>query len=86
MVGKEVGRRIEETGSLIAAIEAIREEGRGEGRTLQPYETPELSAVEEWLADNEVLDPEGPDEVFEPLAKRGLFRRFGFLRRARMSR
>jgi phosphatidylserine/phosphatidylglycerophosphate/cardiolipin synthase-like enzyme len=83
---KEVGRRIEETGSLIAAIEAIREEGRGEGRTLQPYETPELSAVEEWLADNEVLDPEGPDEVFEPLAKRGLFRRFGFLKRARMSR
>ncbi len=27
------------------------------------------------LADNEVLDPEGPDEMFEPLTRRGLFRR-----------
>jgi phosphatidylserine/phosphatidylglycerophosphate/cardiolipin synthase-like enzyme len=74
----EVERRIGETGSMIAAIEAMR----GEGRTLRPFEMPDLSAVEAWLADNEVLDPEGPDEVFEPLTKRGLFRRFGRLRRA----
>ena len=57
---------------LIAAIEGLR----GTGKTLRPYGVPDLSSVEAWLADNEVLDPEGPDEMFEPLARRGLFRRW----------
>jgi hypothetical protein len=26
------------------------------------------------IADNEILDPEGPEEVFETIEKRGLFR------------
>jgi phosphatidylserine/phosphatidylglycerophosphate/cardiolipin synthase-like enzyme len=60
-----------ETGSLIATVEGLR----GSGRTLVPYEDPDLSAVEAWLADHEVLDPEGPDEMFEALSARGLFRR-----------
>ena len=68
---EEVDRVFTETGSLIATVERLR----GSGKTLDPYEVPELSAVTEWLADNEVLDPEGPDEMFESLAKRGLFRR-----------
>ena len=72
----EVSRRIADSGSLIGTIEALR----GSGRSLRPYEVPDLAEVEKWLADNEVLDPEGPDEMFEPLAARGLFRR---LRRAR---
>ncbi len=62
---------IAETGSLIKTIERLR----GEGKTLQPYEVPDLTSVEEWLADNEVLDPEGPQEMFETFSKRGLFRR-----------
>ncbi|MEG3175924.1 phospholipase D-like domain-containing protein [Sphingomonas sp. RB3P16] len=61
---------LEQTGSLIATIEALR----GSGKTLRPYETPNLSEVETWLADNEVLDPEGPGEMFESTTKRGLFR------------
>lgn len=68
----EFERRSGETASLIATIEALRRRG---GRTLEPYETPNLSEVEAWLADNEILDPEGPREMFAPLAKRGLFRR-----------
>jgi phosphatidylserine/phosphatidylglycerophosphate/cardiolipin synthase-like enzyme len=60
-----------EHGSLINAIEALR----GDGKTLVPYETPDLTTVETWLADHEVLDPEGPAEMFESIAKRGLFRR-----------
>jgi len=57
---------------LIATIEKLR----GTGKTLVPYETPDLSAVEAWLADNEVLDPESPDEMFEVFSKRrGLLRR-----------
>jgi hypothetical protein len=68
--------------SLIAAIEALR----GEGKTLCPYELPELGKIEKWLADNEVLDPEGPQEMFEAFSKRGLFRglrRGGRWRRAK---
>lgn len=56
--------------SLIATIETLRSHP---GKTLKPYETPELNEVEKWLADNEVLDPEGGD-VLEPLSQRGLFR------------
>ena len=69
---ERVAAAIKEAGSLIGAVEALR----GEGRSLRPYQAPNLSAVEAWLADHEVLDPEGPGEMFEPLARRrGLFRR-----------
>ena len=67
----EVDCVLAETGSLIETVERLR----GAGKTLDPYEVPELNAVTEWLADNEVLDPEGPDEMFESFAERGLFRR-----------
>lgn len=74
VVTAELARR---DGSLIATIEALR----GEGKTVRPYETPDLSNVQKWLADNEVLDPEGPGEMFEPLSQRGLFRgRLGRMR------
>ena len=67
----EVARVLAETGSLIETVERLR----GVGKTLEPYETPELNAVETWIADNEVLDPEDAEEMFESLTKRGLFRR-----------
>lgn len=54
------------TGSLIQTIESLR----AQGRSLRPYEVPELDAVREWLADNKVLDPEGPGEMFEALSQR----------------
>jgi len=57
-------------GSLIRGIAALR----GAGRSLVPYEVPDLTALAKWLADNEILDPEGPEEVFESISKRGLFR------------
>jgi phosphatidylserine/phosphatidylglycerophosphate/cardiolipin synthase-like enzyme len=76
----KVRARLGETGSLIATIESLRYTGRKNGkdrrRTLNPYVIPYLSDVEAWLADNEVLDPEGPEEMFEAFTKRGLFRRF----------
>lgn len=69
---------VDRKGSLIGAIEDVRS-GRASGaqpasRTLVPYVTPEISDLAEWLADNEILDPEGPEAVFEPIEKRGLFR------------
>ncbi|MFV0624782.1 phospholipase D-like domain-containing protein [Sphingomonas sp. ac-8] len=67
-----VAERLAETGSLIATIEAL---SPASGRRLRAYETPDLNEVEKWLADNEVLDPEGPGEMFEALSHRGLLRR-----------
>lgn len=74
---EEVARVIAGHDSLIGAIEALRQRA---GRTLKPYETPDLASVTAWLADHEVLDPENPEDLFEPIASGGLFRR---LRRPR---
>jgi len=72
-----VAATLAKTGSLIATIEGLRFTGRKNGRdrkrTLVPYEIPDLSQVEAWLADNEVLDPEQPEDVFELFNKAGLF-------------
>lgn len=57
---------------LIAGIEELRDKP---GRTLRPYVTPNLNDVQAWLADNEILDPEGPGEMLEPMTAPGLFRR-----------
>lgn len=67
---EQVSSTIDNSGSLIATIETLR----GKGKTLRPYEVPALTEAEQWLADNEVLDPEGPEEMFEPLSRRSLFR------------
>ncbi|WP_419808339.1 phospholipase D-like domain-containing protein [Sphingomonas sp.] len=78
MEAAHVGATID-THGLIGAIEALR----GNRRSLRPYELPDLGDAGRWLADNELLDPEGPDEMFEPLSDRGLFRRRWFARAAR---
>jgi phosphatidylserine/phosphatidylglycerophosphate/cardiolipin synthase-like enzyme len=67
----EVKTTLETTRSLIATIEQLR----GSGKTLVPFEVPELNAAEKVLADKELLDPEKAGGFFEPLSKRGLFRR-----------
>ncbi|ARO13810.1 phospholipase D1/2 [Ketogulonicigenium robustum] len=73
----QVAATLAQTGSLIATIESMR----GDGRSLVPYQIPTLSAAEEWLAENEILDPNGPDEIFESPAKRGLFKGWSRLKR-----
>lgn len=64
--------KLEETGSLIETIEALR----GRGKTLAPLILEDPDAVEDFIAENELLDPERPEEMFETPAKRGLFRRW----------
>ncbi len=66
------------TGSLIATIEELR----GPGRSLVPFEPPELSKMQKKLARSEWLDPEGPDELFEKRARPGLLSRLGGRRRS----
>ncbi|WBH18368.1 phospholipase D-like domain-containing protein [Sphingomonas radiodurans] len=67
---------------LIGAIERLR----GHGKTLVPYEVPDLSTVEKWLADNKILDPEGPEEMFElPSARPRLLARLKRFRHRRVA-
>lgn len=74
----KVRKAIDDKG-LIDAVEQLR----GRGRTLVPYEARDIPAVTEWLADNQILDPEGPGAAFEELGKRSLIRRLAHrLRRA----
>lgn len=69
---EEVRETILQTGSLVAAIEALR---GGPGRTLVPYRPPALSAIKRTIADLEILDPERRDGEFEPLDRRSLVRK-----------
>ena len=56
--------------SMVDAIEALR----GEGKTLDLLDMEKLGATKEFIAANELLDPESPDAMLDPIAKRGLAR------------
>lgn len=64
-------------GSMHAAIA----EATHENRRLRPLALRELNAVERELADNEALDPEKAEDLLEPFARPGLFRRGKRLKR-----
>ena len=64
----EVARQFEATGSLIATIEALR----GDGRSLELLDLTRPGPFDEFIADNELLDPTSPDDMFESLTERGL--------------
>ena len=66
----DVVATMRETGSLIATIEALRAPDR---KTLRPFELPDSSKLEGWIADNEILDPEGPKAMFETALKKRPF-------------
>ncbi|HEX6375123.1 MAG TPA: phospholipase D-like domain-containing protein [Allosphingosinicella sp.] len=68
----EVAACFDETGSLVATIERLR---GGTGRTLLPFRPPEFSAALTAVAKKELLDPESPDQPFEPLAGNRLLAR-----------
>ncbi len=73
----EMTRRLELYGSMRSAIESAQAAG---SRRLTRLELPELTDVEKALADNAILDPERPEELFEPLSSPGLFSRSRILR------
>ena len=64
-------------GSMIAMIDSLP----GQGRHLARLPLDELGDFKSELADSEILDPERPEDRFEPVAKRGLFRKSGALRK-----
>ena len=78
IVPGEAEKLLAEHGTMAAAIEAAPRRGK----YLEAFRLRELTDAEKAVADNALLDPERPDEMFEPISRRrGLFKRGGFLRR-----
>lgn len=76
----EVAETLARNGSMIDLIANAPRSGK----RLEPFVIAELSETDKTVADNALLDPERPEEMFEPLSRRrGLFRRGSWLRRPR---
>lgn len=63
-----VARRFETTGSLIETIEGLRTGGR----SLEWLDLVPPGPMDEFIAENELLDPTSPDAMLEGLSERGL--------------
>ncbi|WOF45167.1 phospholipase [Sphingopyxis indica] len=63
-----VARHFDRTGSLIDTIEALR----GDGRSLELLDLIAPGPFDEFIAENELLDPTRPNAMFEGIAGRGL--------------
>ncbi|MBY4636742.1 phospholipase [Sphingopyxis sp. XHP0097] len=64
----DVARRFDACGSLIETVESLR----GKGRTLDRLDLTAPGPLDEFIAENELLDPASPDQMFEGFAARGL--------------
>ncbi|WP_397475425.1 phospholipase D-like domain-containing protein [Pusillimonas sp.] len=60
--------RFEQCESLIETIEALR----GNGKTLEALDLITPGPLEQYIADNELLDPEDAEGFLEPMSQRGL--------------
>ena len=65
---EEVAATFKRVGSLIDTVEALR----GKGRSLELLDLVPPGPMDEFIADNELLDPTSPDAMFEGLTERGL--------------
>ena len=71
-----VARELASAGSMAAFIDGLEPKGR----RLVPFSLRPLTNREKALADSALLDPDRPEDIFEPLGTRhGLFRRAGLL-------
>lgn len=75
-----VAAGIDRHGSMAAMIDALCVSGKH----LEPLPLKHLSEAGRALGASGVLDPERPGEMFEPIERRGLFRRKGQLMRMRL--
>jgi hypothetical protein len=67
----EVNAHSENTASLMHMIASLR----SNAKTLNQLEFEKRSDTEIFVADNEILDPEHADGLFEPPANRGLWKK-----------
>ena len=80
--GPVVAAHLRGSGSLQSTIAALSTDGR----RLVPFQPKTSNAVESVVAENELLDPEGSDEEFEPIMRPGLLRGLRSWRRGRRHR
>jgi phosphatidylserine/phosphatidylglycerophosphate/cardiolipin synthase-like enzyme len=86
LIAEHSGLPAERVTQMLDSGRSMREiiEGAGsDGRRLERLDIPELDDAEKAIADNAVLDPENPDEMFEPFSSPGLFARVRHLRKPR---
>jgi phosphatidylserine/phosphatidylglycerophosphate/cardiolipin synthase-like enzyme len=87
LLAEHLGLREEDMSQLLDRYPSMREmienEGTAQGRHLKRYRPPELTEAQRKLAESQLLDPERPDDMFEPFAKGGLFRQGSRLARMR---
>lgn len=74
---EEVAERLQRHGSMIALLDAVP----SEGKHIERLPIDDLDDLRRELADSALLDPERPNDMFEPIARRGLFRPSGRLRK-----
>ncbi|MBA4160509.1 MAG: phospholipase [Novosphingobium sp.] len=74
---EKVATVLDRNSSMIDLIESAPRKGK----YVAPFVLRPLTDAEKAVADNALLDPERPEDLFEPFSKRrGLFRRGGFLK------
>jgi phosphatidylserine/phosphatidylglycerophosphate/cardiolipin synthase-like enzyme len=86
LIGEHIGLPAERVAKLLkggSSMREIIENEKGNGPTLQPLALPKLDEAEKTIAENAALDPESPDEMFEPFSTPGLFARVRNLRKPR---
>jgi hypothetical protein len=79
MEEEEVAQALAQETSI---IELILERGQCNRRTLRPFVVPEINEVQKAVAGSEVLDPESPEDMFEPFARGGLLKQGSLIKRA----
>ncbi|WP_443477884.1 phospholipase D-like domain-containing protein [Novosphingobium aerophilum] len=72
-----IAEALDRKGSMAAMIESLVPLGKH----LEPLPLKHLTEAERALGESALLDPERPGEMFEPIERRGLFRRKGQLMR-----
>ena len=87
LLGEHVGMSVDEVAAAVdlhgSMADMIDHAQTRDGRNLRRYHPPDLSSAEDTLARSAFLDPEDPDDVGEPFAEGGLFRKGSRLARMR---
>ncbi|GGD94680.1 phospholipase D/transphosphatidylase [Tsuneonella deserti] len=76
---EEVARQLRSGATM---LDLIYEHGQRNSRSLRPFDPPKVDEVRKTVAGSQVLDPEKPEEMFEPFAKGGLLKQGSLMRRA----
>ena len=83
IVGPEPAERVTQLLDSGSSMREIIEGAQGNGPWLERLDLPKLDDTEKVIAENAILDPENPDEMFEPFSSPGLFARVRKLRKPR---